>query len=183
MATFSDYADEIAAVLDDYPEASPSVALGFEKSLVMAGDLAEVQVYRDWLKENACEKRLSMMDVRLRYELGMFQRLLADLRSRASEEVLISFTLTHVELLKRLLEGRKRTPASIRGVAIIRFPAGRTEEQVKLYKDMAKAIADNIRMGSVLALPNDRDDTGEYAWDFRIEGGDFNQVTVERHEE
>lgn len=38
----------------------------------------------------------------------------------------------------------------------------------------------NIKQGTVIAFPNSVDERGNYCWDFRIEGGDPQQVVVER---
>jgi len=73
-----------------------------------------------------------------------------------------------------------------KGVGVLRYPQGYgstvedAERRGKLNREIAQNIAENVREGSVIAFPNNRDSCGEYDWDFRIEGGDPGQVKVVR---
>ena len=71
----------------------------------------------------------------------------------------------------------------IKGVGVVRFPNGGSPEQRRKCREVAQKMCESIRQGSMIALPNMRDEHGNYSWDFRIEGGDIDQVRVERAEE
>lgn len=75
----------------------------------------------------------------------------------------------------------------IRGVGVLHRPDGvYLDEDFKAVAacDVAKKMAEEIKVGSVLVLPSTRaPDTGALLWDFRIEGGDPGQVRVERQEQ
>lgn len=73
----------------------------------------------------------------------------------------------------------------IKGVGVLRGPLdgdvtsvnGKT---VTAY-EWAQQVAQNLRQGCLLLLPNAKDENGNYLWDFRIEGGDSSQVIVRRY--
>lgn len=72
------------------------------------------------------------------------------------------------------------------GVGILRYPEGKVYERNGRScsaRDMARDFAENIQQGSILVLPNTRDEDGRYLWDFRIEGGDPGQVEIRRQGE
>ena len=70
-------------------------------------------------------------------------------------------------------------PGAIQGVGVLRCPTLSGEDQERL-RQTARLLAENIRAGGCIVLPNTRGRDGEYEWDFRIEGGDPAQVRVER---
>lgn len=72
----------------------------------------------------------------------------------------------------------------IDGVGVIRYPAQRAYSTGDLsrMRQAARELADHIKPGSIIGLPSDRDQRGEYLWDFKIEGGDPGQVKIERQE-
>lgn len=74
-----------------------------------------------------------------------------------------------------------RTGEPLEGVGVLRFPVKQySAEQYPDAREIAKNLAENIRQGSILILPNYRDDTGEYLWDFRIETADPKEIRIER---
>lgn len=87
---------------------------------------------------------------------------------------------------KILEEGDK----PLEGVGILFYPAGMIfqghggEEIIPvLAQKVAQNIAEQIKQGTVICLPNMRDSYGNPYWDFRIEAGDPKQVTVKPIEE
>ena len=75
-------------------------------------------------------------------------------------------------------------PQPIQGVGVLRHPAKdcRTAAGDLVHaRDLARQLAESVRAGSVIVLPNARDCCGDYQWDFRIENGDPAQVRVERN--
>lgn len=69
------------------------------------------------------------------------------------------------------------------GIGVIRHPDATyvDEKGVQITaRQYAQEMAAQICQGSCLVLPNVCDEHGNYVWDFRIEGGDAEQVTVER---
>lgn len=78
-------------------------------------------------------------------------------------------------------------PQSIDGVGVLRFPnqvCRDTPDGPDVHaKEIAEALATDIRKGTCVILPSDRDSFGQYLWDFRVEGGDPKQVLVKRREE
>ena len=74
----------------------------------------------------------------------------------------------------------------IDGVGILRFPSiiyNDLSGPAESAAEVAQKVANAIRKGTIICLPNDRDDHGEYVWDFRIEAGDPKQVKIERQPE
>lgn len=69
---------------------------------------------------------------------------------------------------------REENSNYICGVGVFRVPSGDSARKI------AHKLAKEIRQGSILILPSTRDEYGQYRWDFRIEGGDFDQVEVRR---
>lgn len=65
----------------------------------------------------------------------------------------------------------------VHGVGILYYPAGDPRAE-----HIAIDVVDKIRVGTVIQLPNTRDFSGNYAWEFKIVGGDLDQVKVERRE-
>jgi hypothetical protein len=65
---------------------------------------------------------------------------------------------------------------AIKGIGVLRIPAA------ERCRDIGRQIAENIKSGMILCLPNTRDYTGAYEWDFRIEGGPVDQIKIERSE-
>lgn len=72
---------------------------------------------------------------------------------------------------------------AIEGVGVLRYPVNLCEPTDQGYRKMARHIADFIRQGTILALPNTKDAAGDFLWDFRIEGGDPGQVKIVRGKE
>jgi len=75
-----------------------------------------------------------------------------------------------------LMESRQ---PEIQGVGVLRHPNDLSPVDLENVRHMARMI----RSGSILMLPNTRDERGAYAWGFHIEGGDSGQVKVERQGE
>ena len=73
-------------------------------------------------------------------------------------------------------------PPRIKGVGILRYPSGAVEYEGRLTDaiDVARNLCEQITPGCILCLPSDKDDTGAYLWDFRIESDEPKQVTIER---
>ena len=69
----------------------------------------------------------------------------------------------------------------IKGVGVLRYPSTHSAEELKVIQQHARDVASNVRIGSVICLPGQRDDQGEFKWDFRIEGGDPGQVQITRN--
>ena len=65
---------------------------------------------------------------------------------------------------------------TLNGVGVLRAPMYQGDGA----REIARQMCENIKAGTIIALPNARDDHGDYLWDFRIEGGDQKQVRVER---
>ncbi len=74
-------------------------------------------------------------------------------------------------------------PQAIDGIGILRYPASlqykADDGSIVDARQMAQALCENMVRGSILILPNDRNEHGQYQWDFRIEGGDPQQVRVQ----
>jgi hypothetical protein len=80
------------------------------------------------------------------------------------------------------LDGRVAIIDKIQGVGIVRYCPGETFKRGFGPVDnftIAKEIAQQVRPGAVLVLPDTRNN-GTYLWDFTIVGGDPAQVSVER---
>ena len=67
----------------------------------------------------------------------------------------------------------------IKGVGVLRYPHCYLHE----VRKVAENLCSEIRQGTIIALPNDVDEHGNYCWDFRIESGDPQQVKVERQDD
>jgi hypothetical protein len=76
-------------------------------------------------------------------------------------------------LVRRIQDEVTLAVQAQRGVAVLRFP--NTDDGEKFAKD----LAENIKPGSVVILPNTRDSYGEYEWDVKSVG----PVEVVRQEE
>ncbi len=90
------------------------------------------------------------------------------------------------EQIQKMQEESRRQPVQIlpipkpiQGVGVLHYPA----QGLKVAKMMAEDMADSIHQGAILFLPNDKDEHGNYLWDFRIEGGDPGQVIIKRQDE
>lgn len=74
-----------------------------------------------------------------------------------------------------LVQGATLISPHLRGVGVLYYP-----RSAAAYVD-ARAIAEGIQVGQVLLLPSDRDEYGDYLWDFRVEpADDLNQIVLER---
>jgi hypothetical protein len=67
-------------------------------------------------------------------------------------------------------------PKPIAGVGVLRMPVKIGTE----VRELTRKFSEQCKAGTTICLPNRRDDTGAYEWDFRVEGGDPKQVRVER---
>jgi hypothetical protein len=93
--------------------------------------------------------------------------------------------------LPTLMNGEATAAAPrIQGVGVIRYPTrmydtncyivAKDINALRHARDLAREMAENIRCGSIIGLPSDRDELDNYLWDFKIEGGDPGQVIVKR---
>ena len=70
----------------------------------------------------------------------------------------------------------------IHGVGVLRIHNGAMDihsDHARIL-EIAKGIAANITQGTILILPDTKDHLGTYVWDFRIEGGNPEQVQIQR---
>lgn len=68
----------------------------------------------------------------------------------------------------------------IEGVGVLYFPVVDLPNSGTQIREVARKVAESIRLGSVIGLPSTRDENGHLVWDFRIEAGDPGQVEVRR---
>lgn len=72
----------------------------------------------------------------------------------------------------------------IRGVGVLRHPDETYQDRaggpITTARQVAEQLAPHISQGTVLVLPSAVDAWGRPKWDFRIEGGNPEQVRVER---
>lgn len=75
-------------------------------------------------------------------------------------------------------------PPITKGVCILRVPVGTalledgSEQSWVEYAN--EKITPDLRNGTILVLPATTNEYGDFVWDFRIEGGDVEQVKVIR---
>jgi len=84
------------------------------------------------------------------------------------------------------------THRQLNGVGVLRYPEGSVlseeiRETGEFVTTPCRVVADEIiaqiHYGSIIKLPSYVNEHGHYLWDFRIEGGNPTQVTVERIDE
>ncbi len=64
---------------------------------------------------------------------------------------------------------------NIKGIGVLRYPAN-----VNGAHKLARDIAALIVPGSIICLPDSKDENGNYRWDFRMLEGDADQVAIQR---
>jgi hypothetical protein len=82
-----------------------------------------------------------------------------------------------------LPEITRKGEGKIQGVAVLRYPNRLypSEDGAQLTgAAIAKRVSESIGPGSILCLPGETDEHGNFLWDFRIEGADPGQVKIER---
>jgi DNA-directed RNA polymerase subunit RPC12/RpoP len=110
--------------------------------------------------------------IRLREEKARQERVLASKGVTAEPPVLEAGTTLETA---KLLEPAPHLPpgcaermiklgAPINGVGVLRYPVG------SQWVALVSAIAQKIQNGSILLLPNTKDEQGDYLWDFHVEG-------------
>lgn len=165
-------------VLDDNPDLSPREVLAFEHNCRYLLDVEACLVYRDWLTENGCKRRVALMNNRLSAELEMLRRLAAviEKKDRIEDDAAAKAWLDgRILMLQQAIGGQEDfSDNGIDGIAVLYFP----NEQHAL--DKAREMADVIREGAFLALPSERYHNGQLKWDFKIEGGHPGHVKLER---
>lgn len=68
---------------------------------------------------------------------------------------------------------------NIEGIGVLRHPE-KVYQDGRSARDVAREIAEKIKPGGMITLPNTRDYTGAYEWDFRVEPVSAVQLEVER---
>lgn len=173
-------------VLDDNPDLSPRQILAFEHACRDLLDVEQCLVYRDWLEENGCKRRVARMNNSLAAEAAMLERLatVVEKKDRTDDDPEAKAWLDNrILMLHQALQGREESADNgIDGIGVLYFPNEEyigTNGQTILARDRAIEIANNIRPGGVIAIPSAVHEDGHRLWDFKIEGGHPGQVRVE----